>query len=191
MKTGGKIALGVIGVLALGGIVGNIGKDKDDNKSASSEITSSIDKSAESSSGESSEEEKSSGEEKSSEAEEKTEAKEEETNASSGGMTAAQIAEAVNNGDYSLVTPSWKETMDAYEAFYDDYIAFMNKYNSDTNNMLTMLDDYNKMTTEMMKWSEQMDAVDQSTLTPADDAYYLLVTLRVEKKLLECSYGMQ
>ena len=31
----------------------------------------------------------------------------------------------VNSGDYSLVTPEFKEWMDSYEAFYDKYIAFM------------------------------------------------------------------
>ena len=33
--------------------------------------------------------------------------------------------EMVNSGDYSLVTPEFKEWMDSYEAFYDKYIAFM------------------------------------------------------------------
>ena len=98
--------------------------------------------------------------------------------------------EAVNNGDYSLVTPEFKSLMDSYEAFYDEYIAFMNKYTSGENDMMSMLNDYTTMMNRMEEWSDKIDAIDESTLTPADDAYYLLVTLRIEQKLLGTAYGM-
>ena len=39
-----------------------------------------------------------------------------------------EIKKAFENGDFSLVTPSFKEQMDNYEAFYDSYIEFMQKY---------------------------------------------------------------
>ncbi len=95
------------------------------------------------------------------------------------------IRNAVENGDYSLVTPEFKETMDQYEAFYDEYIAFMKKYTSGEGDMLSMLTDYTAMLERLDEWTTKMDAIDENSLSPADDAYYLIVTLRVEKKLLE------
>ncbi|MEE5993418.1 MAG: DUF6591 domain-containing protein [Oscillospiraceae bacterium] len=96
----------------------------------------------------------------------------------------ADVKAAVENGDYSLVTPEFKETMDAYEAFYDEYVAFMKKYTSGEGDMMSMLGDYTNMLAKMEEWSAKIDAIDENTLSPADDAYYLLVTLRIEQKLL-------
>lgn len=93
------------------------------------------------------------------------------------------VKKAVESGDYSLVTPEFKQTMDAYEAFYDDYIAFMRKYTSGQINFMEMLDDYSYMLKKMDEWSELIDSIDESELSPADDAYFLLVTLRIEQKL--------
>lgn len=100
------------------------------------------------------------------------------------------VRKAVENGDYSLVTPEFKETMDAYEAFYDEYIAFMKKYTSGEGDMMSMLTDYTTMLGRLSDWSQKIDAIDEETLSPADDAYFLLVTLRVEQKLLGTAYGM-
>ena len=96
----------------------------------------------------------------------------------------ADVKRAVDNGDYSLVTPEFKATMDAYEAFYDQYIAFMKKYTSGQYDIMGMLNDYTEMIAQMDEWSRKIDAIDETKLSPADDAYYLLVTLRIEQKLI-------
>ena len=96
----------------------------------------------------------------------------------------ADVKAAVENGDYSFVTPEFKETMDAYEAFYDEYIAFMKKYTSGEGDMMSMLGDYTNILARLDEWSAKIDAIDENALSPADDAYYLLVTLRIEQKLL-------
>lgn len=94
----------------------------------------------------------------------------------------------VNSGDYSLVTPEFKEWMDSYEAFYDKYIAFMQKYISgDVGYGMGMLSDYMSMLSEIEKWEAWEDSFDESPLSPADDAYYLLVTMRVATKLMNAS----
>lgn len=98
--------------------------------------------------------------------------------------TASEIQQMIKDGDYSLVTPEFKQTMDAYEKFYDDYIAFMKKYNSGEGDMMSMLNDYMTMMSNLEEWSRKIDAIDESKLSVADDAYYLLVTLRIEQKLL-------
>ena len=111
-----------------------------------------------------------------------------ETTIDSSSQSDSEIREAVKNGDYSLVTPEFKATMDAYEAFYDEYLAFMKKYTSGEGDVLSMLTDYTNMMSKLDEWSEKIDKIDESTLSPADDAYYLLVTLRVSQKMIGAIY---
>lgn len=99
-------------------------------------------------------------------------------------LSAQDIKDMITNGDYSLVTPEFKQLMDSYESFYDDYLAFMKKYTAGEGDIMAMMNDYMTMMSDMEEWSKKIDAIDEKTLSPADDAYYLLVTLRIEKKLL-------
>lgn len=101
-----------------------------------------------------------------------------------------EIIKAVNNGDYSLVTPEFKEYIDSYEAFYDDYIEFMKKYSSDDANVTEMMIDYTDMLSELSNWTEAIEKMDESTLSTADDTYFILVTLRIEKKLLDANISL-
>lgn len=83
------------------------------------------------------------------------------------------------------VTPSFAEQMDAYEAFFDEYIAFMTSFNSDSANGLTMMMDYLDMLSRSSEYMEAIDAIDESKLSKADRAYFLEVTIRIDKKLLD------
>ena len=88
------------------------------------------------------------------------------------------------------VSPEFKATMDSYEAFFDEYIAFMKAMSDDPNNTAMLL----KYATMMMQYTETMeklDAIDESKLSPADDAYYIEVMARIEVKLLQASQYMQ
>lgn len=101
--------------------------------------------------------------------------------------TTADGKKTVENGDYSLVTPKFKAEMDAYEAFYDKYIAFMAKYKSGTGDAMAMLNDYMQMMEKLTEWTAWVNDIDTQTLTPADCAYYSLVTLRVSNKLIKAA----
>lgn len=80
------------------------------------------------------------------------------------------------------VTASFKEMMDEYESFMDSYVEFMQKYkNSD--DVSGMLGDYSKMMSDYSSYMTKINAVDKSSLSAADAAYYLEVTSRVTKKL--------
>ena len=102
------------------------------------------------------------------------------------GTSAQDVIDAVNGGDYSLVTPEFKELMDSYEAFVDEYVAFMQNYKNSTDPM-AMTNDYLALIQRETEWMNKIDAIDEKTLTPADDAYYLLVTLRASGKLMGAS----
>lgn len=93
------------------------------------------------------------------------------------------IKKAVTDGDYSLVTPEFKESMDAYEECMDEYIDLM--YNADKEDDAAMLMNMATILENYQKWTDKIDSIDETKLSPADDAYYILVTTRVSAKLLK------
>ena len=82
------------------------------------------------------------------------------------------------------VTPAFKEQMDSYEAFMDSYIEFMESYDGSNMNMMLK---YTELLGKYADWAKKVDDMDTSTMTPADEAYYFEVMLRVEQKLLKAS----
>ena len=76
--------------------------------------------------------------------------------------------------------------MDSYEAFFDEYVEFMRKY-QDSSNPAGMLMDYSSY---MMKYADAMEKLDQiksEDMTAQESAYYIEVMARIQKKLLEVS----
>ena len=88
------------------------------------------------------------------------------------------------------VTPAFKETMDSYEAFFDEYIAFMKTLSDDPSNTALLLR-YASMRLQYSDTMEKLDAIDETKLSPADDAYYLEVMTRIDIKLLQATQYMQ
>ena len=80
--------------------------------------------------------------------------------------------------------------MDSYEAFFDEYINFMKAMSDDPANM-TMLLKYTAMMTQYADTMEKLEAIDESRLSPADDAYYIEVMARIEVKMLQAAQYMQ
>ena len=85
------------------------------------------------------------------------------------------------------ISREFKEAMDSYEAFFDEYVEFMNKY-AESDDALGMLADYSEYMTKYADTMEKMDAINSEELSAADYAYYIDVTARIQKKLLEVSY---
>ena len=84
------------------------------------------------------------------------------------------------------VTPEFKEAMDSYEAFFDEYVEFMKKY-SKTDDPTEMLMDYSDYMSSYADVMQKMNEIDTENLSAADYAYYVEVTARIQKKLLEIS----
>lgn len=83
------------------------------------------------------------------------------------------------------IRPEIKDAMDNYEAFYDEYIAFMKKYQTaGATDMLSMLSDYNDFIEREEELLDKIDKI-QNDLNDEELAYYFEVIGRVEKKLLE------
>ncbi|MBR1482547.1 MAG: hypothetical protein IJ598_06225 [Ruminococcus sp.] len=86
--------------------------------------------------------------------------------------------------DSDSVTPSFKETMDSYEAFFDSYIDFMKKYKENPSD-LTMITEYSDYISKYSDCMSKLSAVDTDNLSVADLAYYTEVYTRIMKKMAE------
>lgn len=82
------------------------------------------------------------------------------------------------------VSPDFKELMDSYEKFMNEYVAFMKKYQN-SGNAASMLADYVKFTERYADFEKKVENIDEDSLSAADVAYYSEVMARVTKKLSE------
>ena len=84
------------------------------------------------------------------------------------------------------VDPNLKETLNAYERMMNEYCDFMEKYeNADSSDVFSMLGDYSKMMSEYADAMDKLNELDTSKMSTADYKYYLDVTTRVSKRLLD------
>ena len=96
---------------------------------------------------------------------------------------AVEASEA-NDTASDQVDPDFKKMMDSYEAFFDEYVEFMQKYEN-SGDVLSMMDDYSDYLTKYADYMEKLYAVDTNNLSVADAAYYTEVSARIVKKLAE------
>ena len=109
-----------------------------------------------------------------------------ETNEESSTISQNGKAETESTDFHQLVSPQFKETMDSYEAFFNDYVEFMKKYSS-SSNPLDMLNDYNDYLSKYADMMSKLNSIDQTTLSTADALYYAEVTARMSQNLLSVS----
>lgn len=84
------------------------------------------------------------------------------------------------------VNPDFKNAMDSYEAFFDEYVEFMKKYmNADSDELLSMTSDYMNYLQQYAETMEAMSEIDEDELSTADALYYAEVNARITAKLLE------
>lgn len=105
-------------------------------------------------------------------AEEKTEEKPAET-------TPAAEAPAQTSSSSEV-----REALDACESFMNEYCDFMEDYKAQ-GSPVSMMGKYGEMMTNYADMMKKFDAIDEGSLSPEDDAYYIDVQARVSKRLLE------
>lgn len=81
--------------------------------------------------------------------------------------------------------PEFKKAMDEYEEFYEDYAAFMKKYNASGGTDLSMLTDYMNFMSQSLEVSAAFEAWNSEDMNDAELAYFLEVQTRVNKMLLD------
>lgn len=82
--------------------------------------------------------------------------------------------------------PEFKEAMDSYEAFYDEYCEIVKKYTENPSDS-GLLKDYTDMLSKAAEMTEKFEAWEDSDLNRAELEYYLDVQNRVAKKIIEIS----
>lgn len=93
-------------------------------------------------------------------------------------------AEPETDGGTSA-SSDYRAMVDEWEAFMNKYCDFMETYNSDSGNVVSMALDYADMMSQYSDWAEKMDAVDDSDLSAEDVQYYIDAQSRINKRLLE------
>lgn len=81
--------------------------------------------------------------------------------------------------------PEFKEAMDSYEAFFDEYVAFMEKHAASDGSDLTLLTDYADYMSKYADMMADLEAWDSADMNTAETAYYIEVQSRISQKLLE------
>ena len=86
----------------------------------------------------------------------------------------------------------WKEVLIEYEAWVDDYIAFMKKYSSSSNTS-AMMNDYTKLLSQEAEWANKLAGIsNDSEMTRSERnkvlKEYNRITLKMTKGALQ-AYG--
>lgn len=85
------------------------------------------------------------------------------------------------------IDPDFKELMDSYEAIFDDFIAFMNKYNESEDTSSMMLEYLNYMT-KLTSTMDAMEELENVEMSDAETLYYIEVSTRIMQKLSQVEY---
>lgn len=80
--------------------------------------------------------------------------------------------------------PEFKEAMDSYEAFYEEYCDFMKAYNENSSDV-KLIAKYAKMLKKAQDVDEKFEEWEDGDLNDAELKYYIEVQGRVSQKLLE------
>ena len=85
------------------------------------------------------------------------------------------------------LSKEFKEAMDSYEAFVDEYIAFMKKYSDSNGTDMSLIADYTKYMTKLDDATKKFEKWNDNNMNAEESAYYIQVQTRVNKKLLEAA----
>ena len=91
-------------------------------------------------------------------------------------------------GDADEIRPEFREALDGYEAFFDEYCAFMQMYAADPTDP-ELLVGYGQFMGRYADAMAGMETLDDGEMNDAETRYYIEVTSRISQKLLEASAG--
>lgn len=110
-----------------------------------------------------------------------TESTENNTTTSTDTESSTQTDATVSSTD---IRTEFKEAMDSYEAFFDEYCEFMKKYN-ESDDTTSLLADYASYMVKYTDTMQKMNNISEDELTDAEVAYYSEVSARISAKLIE------
>ena len=83
------------------------------------------------------------------------------------------------------VSAEFKNTMDEYEAFFDDYVEFIQMY--EESNDIAMMGKYAEMMNQYVVSMQALENMDTEAMTKEEQAYYIEVMSRISQKMLLAS----
>ena len=83
----------------------------------------------------------------------------------------------------------WRQFLEEYEAWVDEYIELLKKYNDNPTDM-SILADYTEMMSELAEWSSRTEEVSDELekASPAELAEYSAELARIASKLAQAEY---
>ena len=102
-------------------------------------------------------------------------------------LESAKNNDAVEETSADGVTPEFKAKMDSLEAFFDEYVDFMNTYlnAASSGDVMGMLSKYMNFLSKYADAMSELEDIDEVNLSAADYAYYVEVYGRIMQKLLK------
>lgn len=99
-------------------------------------------------------------------------------------QTSPEVEEGAVETTSSGIRPEFKEAMDTYEAFYDEYCELMKKYKENPTDW-TILTKYLEMMSKIEEVDKAFEAWNSSDMSSEELKYYLDVSARIQKKLID------
>lgn len=93
--------------------------------------------------------------------------------------SSSNSSDSSNNSSSS--TSSWRQVMDGYEAWVNDYVDFMVKYKN-SSNKTAMMSDYTRLLNEMTEWLRKIDSI-KDDITTSDMVEYMQILNRINQKI--------
>lgn len=91
---------------------------------------------------------------------------------------------ASSNEPISGIRPEFKDAMDSYEAFFNEYCEFMKEYTS-SEDAAGMMGDYISFLSRYADAMKKLDEISESEMSEEEMLYYTEVMARITQKLLE------
>ncbi len=85
------------------------------------------------------------------------------------------------------IRPEFKEAMDSYEAFYDEYCDFFEKYNENPTDV-KLIAEYADIMQKAADMDDKFNEWNGEDLSPEELEYYVEVSSRVTQKMLDVAY---
>ncbi|WP_295859415.1 DUF6591 domain-containing protein [uncultured Oscillibacter sp.] len=95
------------------------------------------------------------------------------------------VPDGLERGDADEIRPEFREALDGYDAFFDEYCTFMQMYEADPE----LLAGYAQFMRRYADAMAGMETLDDGEMNDAEMRYYIEVTSRISQKLLEASAG--
>ncbi len=111
-----------------------------------------------------------------------TDSEEATTQSSSQSEQTQPSQQSTQQNNTTGIRPEVKEQIDAYEKFFDEYVAFMKKY-KESNNAVSMAADYANFMKKYTDYMAKFENIDDKGWNDAEVAYWLEVNGRVMGKL--------